>query len=151
MRSYLQTRDWNRIPANIVDVTKVKEIISVGSHQMNRVFLAGDHVSRFHATMKRMADGKWYIQDHSKNGTTINGTRIPKDQDVRIKRGDKISCAGVPVKNPINIRHRLTNNFFIYLVFSVATSTYVAIKIKRAWCRMPHSKSKVLGKPNARI
>lgn len=93
--------DWNRIPANIVDVTKVKEIISVGSHQMNRVFLAGDHVSRFHATMKRMADGKWYIQDHSKNGTTINGTRIPKDQDVRIKRGDKISCAGVPVKNPI--------------------------------------------------
>jgi pSer/pThr/pTyr-binding forkhead associated (FHA) protein/S1-C subfamily serine protease len=94
--------DWNRIPANTVDVTKVKEIRSIGSHQRNRILLTGDHVSRFHATMKKMADGKWYIQDHSKNGTTINGSRIPKDQDIRIKKGDKISCAGIPVANPIS-------------------------------------------------
>ena len=43
--------------------------------------------------------------------------------------------------------------FFINLIlYFVAADTRVAIiKIKRAWCRMPHSKSKVLGKPNARI
>ena len=93
--------DWNRIPANTVDMTKVKEIRSIGSHHLNRILLQGEHVSRFHATMKRMADGKWYIQDHSKNGTSINGNRIPKDQDVRIKRGDKISCAGHMVPNPM--------------------------------------------------
>ena len=93
--------DWNRIPANTVDMTKVKEIRSIGSHHLNRILLQGEHVSRFHATMKRMADGKWYIQDHSKNGTSINGNRIPKDQDVRIKRGDKISCAGHMVENPV--------------------------------------------------
>lgn len=93
--------DWNRIPANTVDMTKVKEIRSIGSHHLNRILLQGEHVSRFHATMKKMADGKWYIQDHSKNGTSINGNRIPKDQDVRIKRGDKISCAGHMVENPV--------------------------------------------------
>lgn len=93
--------DWNRIPANTVDMTKVKEIRSIGSHHLNRILLQGEHISRFHATMKRMADGKWYIQDHSKNGTSINGNRIPKDQDVRIKRGDKISCAGHMVPNPM--------------------------------------------------
>lgn len=93
--------DWNRIPVNTVDLTKVKEIRSIGSHHLNRILVQGEHVSRFHATMKKMSDGKWYIQDHSKNGTTINGNRIPKDQDVRIKKGDKITCAGVPVQNPI--------------------------------------------------
>lgn len=93
--------DWNRIPANTVDLTKVKEIRSIGSHHLNRILVQGEHVSRFHATMKKMSDGKWYIQDHSKNGTTINGNRIPKDQDVRIKKGDKIACAGQMVPNPI--------------------------------------------------
>ena len=93
--------DWSRIPTNTVDMSKVKEIRSIGSHHLNRILLQGEHVSRFHATMKRMADGKWYIQDHSKNGTTINGNRIPKDQDVRIKRGDKILCAGQMVQNPL--------------------------------------------------
>ena len=93
--------DWNRIPLNTVDLSKVKEIRSIGSHPMNRILLRGDQVSRFHATLKRMSDGKWYIQDHSKNGTSINGNRIPKDQDIRIKKGDKISCAGMHVSNPI--------------------------------------------------
>lgn len=93
--------DWNQIPTSTVDMTKVKEIRSIGSHPMNRIHLHGDQVSRFHATIKKMADGKWYIQDHSKNGTTVNGSRIPKDQDVRLKKGDRIMCAGMQVANPV--------------------------------------------------
>lgn len=95
------TLDWSQIPSNTVDMTRVQEIRSIGSHYMNKIQLHGDHVSRFHATLKKMKDGKWYIQDHSMNGTKVNGSPIPKDQDFRIKRGDVITCAGVPVKNPI--------------------------------------------------
>lgn len=95
------TLDWRQIPSNTVDMTRVQEIRSIGSHYMNKIQLHGDHVSRFHATLKKMKDGKWYIQDHSMNGTKVNGSPIPKDQDFRIKRGDVITCAGVPVKNPI--------------------------------------------------
>lgn len=96
------TLDWSQIPSNTVDMTRIQEIRSIGSHYMNKIQLHGDHVSRFHATLKKMKDGKWYIQDHSMNGTKVNGSPIPKDQDFRIKRGDVITCAGVPVKNPIN-------------------------------------------------
>lgn len=78
----------------------VKEVIEIGSHYMNNVQLTNPRVSRFHATMRRMKDNKWYICDHSTNGTTINGNPIPKQSYVRFKHGDKISCAGVEVPNP---------------------------------------------------
>ena len=48
-----------------------------------------------------MSDGKWFICDHSKNGTSVNGKSIPKNKYVRIKHGDEISCGGIPVENPV--------------------------------------------------
>lgn len=92
--------DWSlideiRIPKD------VKQIMSIGSHYMNTINVQGPNVSRFHATIRKMADGKWYICDHSKNGTTVNGIRIQKDRYVLLKKGDEISCAGVPIQNPI--------------------------------------------------
>ena len=79
----------------------VKQIKSIGSHYMNDISVQGPNVSRFHATMRQMTDGKWFICDHSKNGTTVNGRRIAKDRYVQLKKGDEISCAGVPVQNPV--------------------------------------------------
>ena len=93
--------DWNMIDE--VRVPKdVKQIKGVGSHYMNAINVQGANVSRFHATIRQMADGKWYICDHSKNGTTVNGARIQKNRYVRINKGDEIVCAGVPVQNPIS-------------------------------------------------
>ncbi len=92
--------DWSQIPVIQVDPTQVKEIRGIGTNYMNKYQLQGDRVSRFHATLKRKKDNQWYIQDHSKNGTTVNGQIIPSNQDVKLKRGDKIACAGVPVINP---------------------------------------------------
>ena len=92
--------DWGLIDE--VRVPKdVKQIKGIGSHYMNAINVQGSNVSRFHATIRQMADGKWYISDHSKNGTTVNGARIQKNRYVRINKGDEIACAGVPIQNPI--------------------------------------------------
>lgn len=93
--------DWSLVPETPkIDMRTVKEMRGIGTNYRNKYQLQGEKVSRFHATLKKMSSGKWYIQDHSMNGTTVNGTLVPKDQEVRIKKGDRIQCAGVSVPNP---------------------------------------------------
>lgn len=93
--------DWNLVPQPPkIDMRTVKEMRGIGTNYRNKYQLQGDRVSRFHATLKKMSSGKWYIQDHSTNGTTVNGAPVPKDQEIRIKKGDRIQCAGVAVPNP---------------------------------------------------
>lgn len=91
--------DWSSIPMpeNMMDI---KEIRGIGTNYKNKYQLQGDKVSRFHATLKLKKDKKWYIQDHSKNGTTINGIPVPSGQEVRLKKSDKIMCAGTECPNP---------------------------------------------------
>lgn len=91
--------DWSRIPE--ISTRGVKKIISIGSHYMNAIKINGNLTSRFHATIRLMENGTWYICDHSKNGTTVNGKRINKDQFIPLKPGDTITCGGVPVQNPV--------------------------------------------------
>ncbi len=91
--------DWNSIPIQ-QNLQGVKEIRGIGTNFRNKYLLQGDKVSRFHATLKLKKDNKWYIQDHSKNGTTVNGSQIASNQDVLLKKSDKIACAGVDVPNP---------------------------------------------------
>ena len=94
--------NWGSIPhIPLPDPSKVKGIYGVGKNQRNRYTLSGDSVSRYHATFKEMKNGKWFIQDHSKNGTFINGNRIPSNQDVPIKASDSIVCGTVPCPNPV--------------------------------------------------
>lgn len=91
--------DWSRIP-EITVPSNVKKIISIGSHYMNTIKLQSPNVSRFHATIRQMNDGKWYISDHSLNGTTLNGVRIPKDTFVPLSPKDVIVCADQTIDNP---------------------------------------------------
>lgn len=92
--------DWTRIPEVIIP-KDVKKIIGIGSNYANDIKVQGPNVSRFHATIRQMNDGKWYICDHSKNGTSVNGRRIAKDNYVMLSPKDEISCAGIPIQNPI--------------------------------------------------
>lgn len=92
--------NWNlvedlRMPAD------VKQVKTIGAHYTSNIKLQGAGVSRFHAALRQMKDGKWYICDYSKNGTTLNGQRLPKNTYMPIKAKDEIVCAGVPVANPI--------------------------------------------------
>lgn len=92
--------DWNQVPSVEVPPT-VKRIINIGSNNRNNVRISGNGVSRFHANIREMKDGKWFICDTSTNGTTVNGMGIPKNRYVPITYKDTIVCGGVPVKNPI--------------------------------------------------
>ncbi|MBQ7253602.1 MAG: FHA domain-containing protein [Bacteroidales bacterium] len=94
--------NWGNVPQiPLPDPAKVKGVYGVGKSQRNRYNLVGDSVSRYHATFKEMKNGKWFIQDHSKNGTFVNGSKIPSNQDFQIKAKDSIVCGTVPCPNPV--------------------------------------------------
>ena len=121
--------DWSLVPAlQKVDFKTIKEMRGIGSNYRNKYQIQGSKVSRFHATMKKMANGKWYIQDHSTNGTTVNGTLIPKDKDVLIKRGDRIMCAGVAVPNPCDSERPIIN-WTMFAGIAAGVALIVALSI----------------------
>lgn len=87
---------WSQVPQP-EDNSAYKGIYSIGSHFNNDLQVSGNTVSRYHATIKQAKDGKMYIVDHSKNGTTVDGTKIPSNSPHRIKRNSAVVCGGVPV------------------------------------------------------
>lgn len=87
---------WSMIPP-MEDLSRYKGIYGIGKHSLNEIRLDGATVSRFHATLKKEKDDKVYIEDHSKNGTTVNGEKLVFGQRRRIKRGDTVVCGGVTV------------------------------------------------------
>ena len=86
---------WSQVP--VEDNSGYKGVWGIGTNFHNDFQIAGNTVSRFHATVKQANDGKFYIFDHSKNGTTVNGQKIMPNQPFRIKKNSAISCGGVPV------------------------------------------------------
>lgn len=87
---------WDQVPMPERS-DNYKAIYGIGSNFRNEIQVVGHTVSRFHATLKISKNGKATIQDHSKNGTTINGTRINPNQNIALKRNDAVACGGVPV------------------------------------------------------
>lgn len=87
---------WSQVPMP-EDNSAYKGVYGIGSHFNNDLQISGATVSRYHATVKHGRDGKMYLIDHSKNGTTVNGTKIPHDTPVVIKKKSSVACGGVPV------------------------------------------------------
>lgn len=92
--------DWNIVPFERIP-QNAKRIINIGSYNKNNIVINGNRVSRFHANLREMKDGKWFICDTSTNGTMVNGMTIPKNRLVPVTYKDKIVCGGVPIENPI--------------------------------------------------
>lgn len=94
--------NWANVPVvEVPDPKLVKGVYGVGKNPRNKYRLSGDSVSRYHATIKEMKNGKWYIQDHSTNGTYLNGERITPNQDYRLTNKDSIICGVEPCPNPV--------------------------------------------------
>lgn len=54
-------------------------------------------VSREHAVVRRR-DATWTVMDNgSRNGTVLNGTRIPMHADCPLRDGDRLEVGGVPL------------------------------------------------------
>lgn len=82
---------WNQVP--VLKTRGFKAIYNIGSSMRNEVQLTSQFASRYHATLYIDQQGKATLVDNSsRNGTEVNGTRIPKDRPVPIKRGDVVIC-----------------------------------------------------------
>lgn len=87
---------WSQVPMP-EDNSAYQGLYGIGSHFNNDFQISGSTVSRYHATVKHGRDGKMYIFDHSKNGTTVDGTKIQSNTPYRIKKNSAVVCGGVPV------------------------------------------------------
>lgn len=113
---------WDQVPLP-EDNSNYKAIYGIGSNFRNEIQVSGNTVSRFHATLKIDRKGHAILQDHSKNGTMVNGRRIGNGQSVSVSRGDRVVCGGVPV----NIAPYLPAGFSVRKVASIAAAILVII------------------------
>lgn len=92
---------WNQVPV-LPDASKYESIINIGSNLGSNIPVNNQFVSRYHATIYVGKDKKAYIYDYnSRNGTEINGNKVPNKKQVRIKRGDNITVGGVDVTDTV--------------------------------------------------
>ncbi len=107
--------DWSKIPT-IAPPPPGWQVYSIGSDLNNRIQIndSSGYISRFHATVKIDPNGKIYINDHSTNGTFVNGMKIPSNTDYPIKRRDQVMLANTqpldwnrikPGSSSVNIWH----------------------------------------------
>ncbi|MBN1666200.1 MAG: FHA domain-containing protein [Anaerolineales bacterium] len=82
----------------IVDGKRVipldQPVTNLGRKAENHIVIADEHVSRYHAQIRRIRNRYLLMDLQSTVGTSVNGKKI--DQ-VFLKAGDVISLGGVPV------------------------------------------------------
>ncbi len=122
---------WDQVPRP-EDLSRFKAVYGIGKSMRNDIQIAGNTVSRYHATLKIDKSGKAFLQDHSKNGSTVNGERLNPGQTRQVKRGDSIVCGGVPVNlsqfipyNPWKKIVSIAAAIAILVVGGWATWTYI--------------------------
>lgn len=127
---------WNQIPMP-EDLSNYKAVYGIGTSMRNDIQIAGNTASRYHATLKIDRKGKAYLQDHSKNGSTINGERLNPGQTRQIKRGDAIVCGGVPV----NLAQFIPSNNLSKIIGIAATIAILVVGGWAAWKYIPWNNS----------
>lgn len=129
---------WSQVPMP-EDNSAYQGVYGIGSHFNNDIQIAGSTVSRYHATVKHGRDGKMYLFDHSKNGTTVDGTKIPSNTPYRIKHKSAVACGGVPVDLS---RLPWPKNTWKYVVGIAAAVAVLFGAGWGVWKLMPDSKHK---------
>ncbi len=85
-----------------------------------------DIVSRHHAIVEVGRFGKYYIVDQSRNGTYVNGLRIPSQQRYEIRRGDEISLAHTAL---LNWEQVPKDNTLLYLIIGIVSTLIVVAAV----------------------
>jgi pSer/pThr/pTyr-binding forkhead associated (FHA) protein len=91
-------REPDQVNFLIVDGSRVvmidKPVINIGRKADNHIVIDNEHISRYHAQIRRIKDHYVILDLNSTVGTSVNGERI--DQAF-LNPGDVISLGGVPV------------------------------------------------------
>jgi len=123
---------WDQVPRP-EDLSRYKAVYGIGTSMRNDIQIAGNTASRYHATLKIDKKGKAFLQDHSKNGSTVNGERLNPGQIRQIKRGDSIVCGGVPV----NLVSFIPCNSWKKIIGIAATIAVLVVGGWAAWKYIP--------------
>lgn len=91
-----------------------------------RIQDSSQRVSRNHATLKVLDNGKMFITDHSSNGTFVNGIKISPNVDFPVKRADSISLANVTELNWALIPKK-SNKILLYSIIAVVVLAAVVV------------------------
>ena len=68
------------------------QTINIGQDASCHFSLSGEYISKYHATIVRQGSS-WYLEDHSTNGTYVNGARIQKDVPMSFPAGTVLQLA----------------------------------------------------------
>lgn len=116
---------WGRIP-QLTSQVQYKQIVNIGSSFRNDIVVNAETVSRYHAMLKIDKKNHVFICDNgSRNGTQINGQKIPGNRDMRVKRGDNIMVAGEDISDQIEMY--LPKNNIGKIIGSIAAVAVIAI------------------------
>lgn len=116
---------WGRVP-QISSQVQYKQMVNIGSSFRNDIVVSAETVSRYHAMLKIDKKNRVFICDNgSRNGTQVNGQKVPANRDVRIKRGDNILVAGEDITAQVEVY--LPKNQFAAILGSVATIAVITI------------------------
>lgn len=118
---------WARIPA-VESNAQYKAIVNIGSNFRNDIVINSSVVGRFHAILKIDKKNKAYIYDNnSKNGTSVNGMKIPSGKPYRITRNDNIVCADTDVTEQLHQFIPSNNGWIKWLSATVAAVVLLAV------------------------
>lgn len=74
---------------------------NIGTSQRNEIVVSSQFASRYHAILMKK-DKKFFLMDNdSKNGTMVNGSKIAKNKFIPIKKNDNVICGDVDVTDQI--------------------------------------------------
>ena len=75
----------------------MKKIYTIGREESCDIVIPDqtDVVSRLHATLRIDSNGKYFLNDQSRNGTYINGMKMASNVEVPVSRKDVVSFAHI--------------------------------------------------------
>jgi pSer/pThr/pTyr-binding forkhead associated (FHA) protein len=133
---------WAKIPT-VTPPPVGWNIFSFGTAYNNRIQLTDstNNISRFHATLKIDPKGKMYINDHSTNGTFVNGNKISPNQDYPIKRKDRIMFANTQPLDWNRIpKTKVQPAYIITPLAALIVIGFVVMSVLKGWIPTPEGK-----------
>lgn len=88
--------NWNKVPMNY-GPKNGETWYNIGTSQKSDIPVSSPFVGRFHAILMQK-DKKFFIMDNdSKNGTLVDGKKIPTNKFVPLKRGQNVICGDTDI------------------------------------------------------